>query len=446
MSLLKNKIFILSVVVVLLLLVVTAAFKLFSIYAFNSFSKDLETGNQQLFTGFKDEISTADKINLNLFKASESLSNSSSFSKEKNAQYLSQTKTEYDNSLTAYKKGLDDLVTNVSKLESFSKMPLWLGGNQKKFVADLTASLKSYKAARKTDYDSMVKAEPVFNNSLQVIGDTSVLLGYALALQNAQSEQEVVTALAQNFSQLAPLEKYTKADYKFEGQDTLAKEYPDSYKAFAAFKTIFGQYYTAFKALTQGDTSQAANLNQIGREFENSISALQNPFREIAAEAKPNTTKIKDAYANYTKALDFYSEKKLYSNLLSESKCLVQNNQNKAVVLAYAVQLYETDKEKPPADKSFSALVGTLKTGNYFDSSLKYNESDFTYASDGVMYFEIGYKDEVSDKMETFIIGIKEGTTSQSLGLSTQVFKLKGVEVDLGSVNLLVNYIKSLTR
>jgi len=441
MSLLKNKIFIL-VIVVLLILVGIAGFKILSIYAFNSSSKQLETGNQELFAGFKDEISSSNKINLSLFKAL-NLADPTSFSKEKITEDLNQAKTEYDNSITTYKKGLDKLDSSVSKLDNFAKMPLWLGGDQKKFVADVTDSLDTYQAARKTDYDSLVKAKPVFNNSLQVIGDTAVLLGYFLTAQSAKSDQEAVAILVQNFTQLAPLEKYTKADYKFEGQDTLATEYPDSYKAFAALKTVFGQYYLAIKGLSQGDMSQAAQLDQIGSEFENSISSLQNPFNEISTEAKPNTTKIKDAYASYTKALDFYSEKKLYSNLLSKKERLVQNNQNKAVVLAYAANIYETDNEKPPADKSFADLFITLKDGKYLVSDLKYNETDFTYSSDGAMYFEIGYKDEVSNKMETFVIGIKE-EAQKSLGVSTQIVKTKDVEVNLGSVNTLVSYINSL--
>jgi len=440
MGLLKNKIFILVVVVLLILAGITG-FKLLSIYAFNSLSKELETGNKELFAGFKDEIGSSNKISLSIFKVSQSLADPTSFSKEKITEDLNQAKTEYGNSITTYKKGLDDLDSSVSKLDNLAKMPLWLGGDQKKFVADVAASLDAYQAARKTDYDSLVKAKPVFNNSLQVIGDTAVLLGYTLSLQSAKTEQEVMTALTQNFSQLASLEKYTKADYKFEGQAALATEYPDSYKAFAAFKTIFGQYYLAIKGLSQGDMSQAAQLNQIGSEFENSISALQNPFQEISTKAKPNTIKIKDTYASYAKALDFYTEKKLYSK---ENK-LVQNNQNKAVVLAYAVNIYETDKDKPPADKSFADLFSTLKDGKYLDSSLKYNETDFTYSSDGAMYFEIGYKDEVSNKMETFVIGIKAEAT-QSLGATTQVVKINGVEVNLGSANTLINYINSLTH
>jgi len=439
MSLLKNKIFIL-VIVVLLILAGIAGFKLFSIYAFNSLSKELETGNKELFDGFKDEVAGSNKINLSLLKASQSLSDPTSFSNDKVDQHLDQAKTEYNNSIASYKKGLDKLDSSVSKLDNLSKMPLWLGGDQKKFVTDVAASLDAYKAARKADYDFMVKTKPVFNNSLQIIGDTAVLYGHTLTLASAKTEEEAMAALTQNFSQLAPLEKYGKDGYKFEGQDTLASEYPDSYKAFAAFKTVFGQYYLAIKGLSEGDVSQAAKLNEIGNSFTSSISALQNPLMELSTKQKPNITKIKDAYASYTKALDFYTEKKLYSK---ENK-LVQNNQNKAVVLAYATNLYEIDKKTPPAGKSFSDLVTSLKSGNYIDSSLKYNENDFTYASDGAMYFEIGYKDEVSKKIETFVIGVK-GEATTSLGASTQVVKIKDVEINLNIANTLVSYINSLT-
>ncbi|OGY21844.1 MAG: hypothetical protein A2113_00760 [Candidatus Woykebacteria bacterium GWA1_44_8] len=439
MSLLKNKIFIL-VVVVLLVLAGVVGYKFFSIYAFNSLSKELEPGNKELFDGFKDEVAGSNRINLNILKASQSLSDPTSFSKDNVDKYLDQAKTEYNNSADTYKKGLDKLDSSVSKLDNLSKIPLWLGSDQKKFVSDVTDSLDAYKAARKADYDFMVKTKPVFDNSLQVIGDTAVLYGHTLTLASAKTEEEAMAALTQNFSQLAPLEKYSKDSYKFEGQDTLAAEYPDSYKAFAAFKTVFGQYYLAIKGLSEGDMSQAAKLTEIGASFVDSISALQNPFMELSAKAKPNTTKIKDAYASYTKALDFYSEKKLYSK---ENK-LVQNNQNKAVVFAYAIQLYEIDKNKPPASESFSDLLSTLRGSNYLSSDLKYNENDFSYTSDGAMYFEIGYKDEVSNKMEIFVIGVKEAVTT-SLGASTQVVKIKDVEINLNFANTLVNYISSLT-
>src|SRR4030042_2309996 len=441
MPLIKNKIFILVLVLIFLLLVGVGGYKLFSIYAFNSLSKQLETGNNELFSGFKEEIAAANKINLNLFEASKTLE-PTNFSKEKTDNYLNQTKTEYNNSLSAYKKGLDDLESNVSKLDSASKLPLWLSGDQKKFVSDITTSLKAHKDARKADYDFSVEVKPVFSNVLQIISDTGSLLDYMLPLQTAKTEQEVTAAFTQNFSKVASLEKYSKESYKFESQDTLSTKYPDSYKAFAAFKTVFGQYFLAIKGLSQGDMSQAAKLEQIGNSFQLSLNSLQNPLEEISGKAKPTTTKIKDTYADYAKTLDFYNENKLYSNMLSKEKWLAQNNQNKAAVFAYGVNLYQTDLDKYPADKTFLDLAATLKDRNYFVSGLKYNEADFTYTSDGDMYFKLGYKNEVSGQIETFTVGITEDA-QKSLGAFNKAVKLKSVELNFGSVNHLINYIGS---
>ena len=443
MGLLKNKAFIIISVLVVLLIVLVAGYKLFSIYSFNSLSKELETGNTELFSGFKDEIASANKIDLSFFEANTSLG-TTNFSKEKNDKYLNQTKTEYDNALSTYKKALDNLESNVSKLDSTSKMPLWLSGDQKKFVSDTTTSLKAYKNARRADYGILVEAKPVFSNVLQLISDTGALFDYMLPLQTAKTDQEAIAAFTQNFSKVASLEKYSKDTYKFEGQDALATKYPDSYKAFAAFKIVFGQYYLAIKGLSQGDMSQTAKLEQIGNGFKSSLNSLQNPLGEISSKKKSSKIEIKDTYADYAKALDFYSEKKLYSNLLSKEKRLVQNNQNKAAVLAYGVDLYQIDLDKYPTDKTFSGLAATLKDRNYLVSDLKYNEADFTYTSDGAAYYKLGYKDEVSGKVETFTVGVTK-EAQKALGASIKVVKIKGVELNFSSVNVLTSYINSLT-
>jgi hypothetical protein len=440
MCLLRNKVFILVLFLVVLLALAVVGYKAFSIYSFNSLSKELDTGNNQLFSGFKDEIATSNKISTNLYQASASLC--PTFSKEKNDGYLKQTKIEYNNSLSSYKKGLADLDSNVSRLSSASKMPLWLSGDQKKFVSDITSSLKDYQTARKSNYDLMVEAKPVINNTLQIISDTGSLVDYILPLQNAKTQQQAMVAITQNFSKLAPLEKYSKDSYKFEGQDTLASKYPDSYKAFTAFKTIFGQYYLAIKGVSEGDMTKALQLNQVAKSFENSLNTLQDPFTEVNKTMKPSTIKIKDAYTNYANALDFYAEKKLYFNPISKHKLLVRNNQNKAIVVAYATDIYQIDNEKPPADKSFADVVKTLQASDCLGSDLECTEADFTYKSDGAMYYKIGYKDEFSGTVDTFTIGITK-ETQNTLGVST--VKINGVDLDLSSVSVLTNYVKSLT-
>jgi len=46
-----------------------AGYKAFSLYSFNSLSKELDSKNQELFTGFKKEIETSNKMGLKLVKS-----------------------------------------------------------------------------------------------------------------------------------------------------------------------------------------------------------------------------------------------------------------------------------------------------------------------------------------------------------------------------------------
>ena len=55
---------------------------------------------------------------------------------------------------------------------------------------------------------------------------------------------------------------------------------------------------------------------------------------------------------------------------------------------------------------------------------MKYNESDFTYASPKDSYFEIGHKDEISGQTSKIVVGVKEDTTT-TLGASVQAWTIK---------------------
>ena len=94
MGLLKNKVLILIIgAVVLLLIAVMPGYKVFSLYSFNTFTKELDSGNKDLFASFKTEVAVSNKIAENLLKSSDF---GAGFSKEKNTKYINQAKNDYD--------------------------------------------------------------------------------------------------------------------------------------------------------------------------------------------------------------------------------------------------------------------------------------------------------------------------------------------------------------
>jgi len=333
------------------------------------------------------------------------------------------------------------LESGSSEVTKVSKMPLWLGSDQKKFVSDIASAVDKYAKARKDDYEFGVKSKPVMSNMFLVLEDTIALYNYYLKIASAQ--QAPIT-------DISSLEKYSKPNFKFDEEDSLSSEFPGSYKAFSAFKDTFGQTYLIFEALSQGDLSQATKLAQVQSQLGASLTTIDTPLDEMAEKQKPYTEKIKDAYVEYTKTLEFFSEKELHKNQLSKEKVLVQNNQNKLTVLAYLVDLYYSKNKKYPTDSSFTSLSSTLETAGFMDSEVKvlnFNTSDFTYTSNGSTYFELGSKDEVSGQGEKVLVGLKEEDLSQTLGATTQIssVKVSKAKINFKFLNNLINYLESIT-
>jgi hypothetical protein len=445
-GIIKSKAFIIVAIVVVLLIIAVGGYKLFSLYSFNTFTKELDSGNKDLFASFKTEVEVTNKINGNLLKSAEF---GLSFSKETNSKYANQAKTDYDKSLKDYKKGVEELESEASDLDNFAKMPLWLSSDQKKFAKDMNSAIEAYLKSRKEDYQFQVKTQPIFNNEIQILNDTFAFIDYStkavVALASAQTTAEIAGAFNANLSDISSLEKYTKSDYKFEGQDTLASEYPMSYKEFDSAKAVYGQTYLLYQAIAKGDLTKIDQLDQADALFNTWIASAGGSLVELSAKSKPYEAKIKDALVGYAKVLDFFAAKDLHSNLLSKEKVLAQNNQNKLVVFAYLVDLYYLDNGKYPTDTNFSSLATTLKSSNHFDDTLQYNESDFTYASPMASYYEIGHKDEISGQTSKVVVGVKETQTS-TLGASVKnwTIKVKGKTINLEFVGDLINSFESL--
>jgi hypothetical protein len=446
MSLLKNRLYLVVLAAVILIIAVVAGYKAFSLYSFNSFAKELNSENKNLYASFEQEVSANNVIETNIARAMDIETN---FDKETNTKYLNVAEAEYAQALTDYKKGIDTLDSKSSDVASFKDMPLWLDANQKKFASDIASALDQYLNARKADYKFQEKTKPINNNMFQIIEDSFVIIDYSTTLEKniatALTPAQLLSALSKDFSDLKAIEKYTKASHKFEGQDKLASEFPNSYKAFGVIKETYSAVYLFYKSLASGDYSQldqaAAVLTQVG----GMDSAIAGLSLELQEKNKPYVVKIKDSYVTYAKTLDFFAEKKLYSNLLSREKTLTKNNQNKLTVFVYLVQLYYTDEQKYPTDTSFSSLTSTLKSGNHSAGSLKYNTSDFTYTSDGSNYYEMGYKDEVSGKQTKVVVGVKEDMY-KTLGATIHIptIKVEDKKVRLEFVGSLTGSFESL--
>jgi len=446
MTLLKNKVFILVIVLVLFLIAAVLGFKAFSLYSFNSLTKELDSGNAALFTSFKTEIKVVNKINENLLKSADFGPN---FSKERNSKFTSQAKADYDKSLKDYKKGLDELESKSADLAGFTNLPLWLKPNQKKFATDINSAYEEYLEARKQDYNFQIKAKPIFNNEIQITEDAFAFIEYGAkvvaALGSAVTVPQMVAAFGDDISDIESLKRYSESGFKFDGQDELSSEFPTAYKEFDDAKKAFGQIYILYTAIAGGDAAKIEQVSGAGVLFNTWIASAGNSLLELNAKSKPGLIKIKDAYVSYTKVLDFFTSNKLHENILSKEKVLAQNNQNKLTVFTYITKLYLLETGMYPAARDFSSLITTLKTGNHFDESLKYNEDDFTYTSSGPTHFEIGHKDEVSGQRSTIDVGVK-ADAFDTLGASTQEWsvKVKKQKINLEFVGDLINSFDSL--
>lgn len=442
MQLLKSKKFFLGLAaLVLLVAVLMASYKVFSLYSFNRFTKELDTGNASFLTAFKSEIDTNNKIMTSIAKASDF---GVSFSKEKSTTYTNQAKSDYEKALKDYKNAVAEIESKSKQVAGLANMPLWLDSSQKKFISDINAFFQDYLKARKADYEFQDKTKPIVSNTMQILNDTFSFLDYNLKLPaklaTAQTAEAIASAFNDGLAGISSLEKYTKADYKFEGQDKLASEFPKSYKEFAMIGDLYAQSYLIYQALAKGDLTKIEQLSSLEAAAGQLGTSSSGSLVELSEKSKSNRVKLNDNYIKFAQALDFFNEKKLNSNLLSKAKVLVQNNQNKVIIFNYLVELYSAENgEKYPAATTFSSLITALKSGNHFDKTLKYNESDFTYTSDGASYYELGYKDEISGKTDKVTVGMKAGTSTLGVSIPNWNITLKDKKISLEFANKLTN-------
>lgn len=188
------------------------------------------------------------------------------------------------------------------------------------------------------------------------------------------------------FSELAPLEKYTSSNFKFEHEDEIKQYYPDFGNKINSYKKYFASYYTAEKDFSVGNTETAQlelqtttdNWAKISIDY-SSLGNEQNPTLKEA------TKEILRLVSDQSMTIKNYKLKKLYKYPLLPSIDVWKEDLVLCQMYDYKTYYYYSVTSKYPTAKTVDGLIKELskispKTDNVdgiFDkSAMKFINSD----------------------------------------------------------------------
>jgi hypothetical protein len=136
-------------------------------------------------------------------------------------------------------------------------------GSTKKMLTELYAiQQKHYELDGDDNQESLAVASLQY--AILKFSEDSARLGlFSLLVDNWQSSSEV----SKHFSVLAPLEQYTKTDFKFKDAELISKYYPEGLEKLQSTRTFYKNFYLAVKDLASDDLKSAAyKFSRLGED------------------------------------------------------------------------------------------------------------------------------------------------------------------------------------
>lgn len=190
------------------------------------------------------------------------------------------------------------------------------------------------------------------------------------------------------FSSVAPLEKYTRSDYKFQDEDKIKEYYPYGYDSLIKNRNYLGSYYSVAKDLAAGDI-ESANY-KISKVVEDELALnvdFERIFEVYDTRTRNKATRILETLLKKIDLTKDFEEGKLSSYPFVEPLNKWTEDVELCQLYAYKTSLYSNIVGKYPEDKNFNELLETLKQLSPQTTELdrRFDKSSIVYTNDEEM-------------------------------------------------------------
>lgn len=187
--------------------------------------------------------------------------------------------------INQYKKILQE---NQESYERLKERTRFLIGARSKFSTGLiNDQLEYYRMDNRTVSDNLIGLD-IISNLLKIYEDWSAINSFTTATGNVNKNYP------KHFKLIASLEKYTRSEHRFVGEDQIKEKNPRGYEMLNRNREYFNIYYLVVKDYVEGDyESGNYKLTKL-----NSITANFNfDFKEIFSENDDSTKENSKAIA-----------------------------------------------------------------------------------------------------------------------------------------------------
>lgn len=151
------------------------------------------------------------------------------------------------------KSYIEAIKNNSQKYNSLNSLSKLLVGNRGKLARRIILDqLNYYKKEINSVYNNIVGTY-LLKNIFAVSKDKVIMEVY-----DKKASSSPKTLYSKYFSDIAPLEKYTRSDFKFPEEDTIKDLYPYGYESLQNNKDYMKTYYAVIKDFVAGDYESAA--------------------------------------------------------------------------------------------------------------------------------------------------------------------------------------------
>ena len=193
---------------------------------------------------------------------------------------------------------------------------LWLNPSQKRDFAALNSNYRDLTdRARKL----MPIHQDIFPAQQEVIKVMSGLVAIKQFSTYASKDQ-----MTSNIAQLSSLQPFASANYSYEGESVIKRNYPTIYTWFNEADLVMSDAYNMFSALANGDNATALALEPGLTKAFNSLGSLQDPTSTVMQKyAKPADDADNLALENILNILEKSNDKRFKSMIGIEMDSLV---------------------------------------------------------------------------------------------------------------------------
>lgn len=281
-----------------------------------------------------------------------------------------------------------EIDNSMDKLYKFDEELITLTGSEKSaFRSKMSPLLSREYRDAKNNINTVI--ETFYNTSIDSKEKNSQEGPAVIALVQSSIDMYLVTEAIQQedasaaLSKAAPLQKYTRANFKYENEGLYQQSWPGVYDGLQQAKKLFADTYNLLLALNAGDAEGANRLwSGLGNQIEVVGAAIDNGLNE----KNKSTARL---YEEEISAIDKY-----IATLDSLKGIKYNRNREVAYYVYLNILLHNERQDEYPKVTDFKLLKQAL--------GLKYGESDkLKYASSDDDKFALEYFDENKNKWIT---------------------------------------------